>query len=381
MPSSSVAAGSSPAAPSAVKEHARPRPWLQGLNWKGFAVVFGFACANALRRKIQSSDLWEVPLFWLADVGNSTLTGLLVAILVVAAVVITWNRLYPRGWRLVVGLIVSVAASSAVGTTLLLLWEIHVFPADYDYGLVEGFPGTWLRYLVPGLLFLAGYAYFRRRVDASAAIRQLEADRAALRERMAEARLSVLQAQIEPHFLFNTLANLKRLYATDPASGARMLENLMRYLAVALPRMRENESTLDRERDLAEAYLNIQKIRMGRRLEFSFDIPEALRNAPMPSMMLLTLVENAIKHGLNPLPQGGYLRVSASVDARELSVQVADSGRGFIKSWGAGTGLANVRSRLQALYGSAGSLEFMLNEPRGVTAILAVPHRGTEGAS
>jgi sensor histidine kinase YesM len=137
-------------------------------------------------------------------------------------------------------------------------------------------------------------------------------------EQMDEARLLMLQAQIEPHFLFNTLATVRRLYQTDAAAAESMLDNLMRYLAVALPQMRANDSTLGREVALAEAYLGIQQIRMGSRLVVAIDVPGGLREARLPPMMLLTLAENSIKHGLNPLPEGGYIHISARVDGRDL---------------------------------------------------------------
>jgi LytS/YehU family sensor histidine kinase len=191
---------------------------------------------------------------------------------------------------------------------------------------------------------------------------------------MDEARLQVLQAQIEPHFLFNTLATVRRLCQTDAVAGDSMLENLMRYLGVALPQMRDTDSTLGREIALAEAYLGIQQIRMGRRLEFTIEVPEALRRAALPPMMLLTLAENAIKHGVSPLPEGGLIRVSARVDGGQLRLEVADSGQGFVKTSGGGTGLANIRARLAALYGPEAQLRLALGDPRGVTATIDLPY-------
>jgi sensor histidine kinase YesM len=152
-----------------------------------------------------------------------------------------------------------------------------------------------------------------------------------------------------------------------------MIDNLMRYLGVALPQMRSGGTTLGREAALAEAYLGIQKLRMGRRLAYAIDIPPALHDVPMPPMMLLTLVENAIKHGLAPLPEGGFIRVGAAVEHDELRLQVSDSGRGFAQTSGAGTGIANIRARLDALHGRAARLDLGLNQPRGVTATLTLP--------
>ncbi len=233
---------------------------------------------------------------------------------------------------------------------------------------------VWPRYAVLGLLIAAVFAFFRIREESEAARHRAELDRARLAQQMDEARLQMLQAQIEPHFLFNTLANVRRLYQTDAAAAESMLKNLMGYLAVALPQMRAVDSTLGREAALTESYLAIQRIRMGRRLTFDFDIPESLREAPMPPMMLLTLTENAIKHGLNPLPEGGFVRVSARVAGGQLRLQVADSGQGFTKSSGGGMGLANTRARLAAMYGPAAQLSLGLNRPRGVIATISLPY-------
>ena len=193
-------------------------------------------------------------------------------------------------------------------------------------------------------------------------------------EQTAEARLQMLEAQIEPHFLFNTLAHVKRLYETDRAAGASMLHNLEAYLAVALPQMRATDSTLGRELDHAIAYLDIQQIRMGRRLAYAIDIDDALRCARLPPLMLLTLVENAIKHGLTPVPGGGRIDMRARVEAGRLQVEVADTGGGFTRSGGAGAGLANIRARLAAQFGQDASLALALNAPRGVVATIALPY-------
>jgi sensor histidine kinase YesM len=192
---------------------------------------------------------------------------------------------------------------------------------------------------------------------------------------MAEARLQVMQAQIEPHFLFNTLANVRRLYEIEPASADTMLDNLMRYLTIALPQIRTRSSTLGREADLAEAYLNIHQMRMGQRLEFVFEIADRLRGAQVPPIALLTLIENAVKHGLNPLPKGGFIHVQAVVEDGQLIVHVTDTGRGFAESSGVGTGLANllvgVSNRSTAPRDGCRCASI---SPVGVTATFELPH-------
>jgi LytS/YehU family sensor histidine kinase len=190
-----------------------------------------------------------------------------------------------------------------------------------------------------------------------------------------EARLQAMQAQIEPHFLFNTLANVRRLYQVDRGAARTMLRQLSLMLGRSLADIRNERSTLGREVALALAYLGVQKIRMGDRLEFATDIPPTLRDAALPPMMLSTLVENSIKHGLAPLRGGGRVTIAADADGGTLRVRVVDTGCGLSESAGSGVGLANIQTRLAALYGAEGALSLEPNEQGGVTAILELPLR------
>ena len=215
--------------------------------------------------------------------------------------------------------------------------------------------------------------FVRHRQRAADALHAEQLRRVDLDGRLAAGRLQVLLAQIEPHFLFNSLANLRRLLRIDGAAGQAMLADLMRYLEVVLPRMRAAHSTLGREAELVRAFLAVHQVRMGARLQVEVDVPAPLEPVPMPPMMLLTLVENALKHGLNPLPEGGTIRVAASATDGTLTVSVADTGRGLVPGSGGGTGLANIRGRLRATYGAAASLSLQLNQPRGVVATIVLP--------
>jgi len=275
-------------------------------------------------------------------------------------------------------LAVVVTIASAFGTVLMVAWEtVGTFVYEGDWmGIMREWRSLfvqWPRYLVWGLLLAGVYVVVRQRQQSAEAMRRLEVDRSGLENRLTEARLQMLQAQIEPHFLFNSLANVRRLYQLDQVAGSDMLDNLMRYLAVALPQMREMHSTLGREAALTEAYLAVHKIRMGRRLAFTIDVPPALRDEPVPPMLLVPLAENAIKHGLNPLSQGGSLRVTAMEENGRLVVAVTDTGQGFVKTSGAGTGLANLRARLTALYGDEAALSMASNTPHGVVAMIVLP--------
>ncbi|MEO8103346.1 MAG: histidine kinase [Betaproteobacteria bacterium] len=215
--------------------------------------------------------------------------------------------------------------------------------------------------------------YREQAARAAAEVARADAHRHELEKQVLEARLKLMQAQIEPHFLFNTLANVQHLVEANPPLAARMLESLITYLRAALPEMREGGTTLGREADMARAYLEIQQLRMGPRLTFSVEVPAELRAAPFPPMMLMTLVENAIKHGIDPLQQGGEIRVFAKAGGDGvLDVAVADSGQGLSHSAGMGIGLQNIRERLQALYRKSARLELEENSPRGVVARIRI---------
>ena len=281
-----------------------------------------------------------------------------------------------------------LAVTIAVAVCLLALEALHTGGTFVDpdpdwrprHSVVE-IASELVRFTFIGLVITSAWLYVRTEGDHAAALEQCAVDSARMDEQTAEARLQMLEAQIEPHFLFNTLAHVKRLYDTDAEGGARMLRNLKDYLAVALPQMRATESTLGREVDHATAYLEIQQIRMGRRLSFAIEVPEALRDARLPPLMLLTLVENAIKHGLSPLREGGRIDVRASADRGRLRIEVSDTGQGFVKTGGGGTGLANIRARLASQYGDAARFSLSMNSPTGVVATLELPHQSGRAAN
>jgi len=209
-------------------------------------------------------------------------------------------------------------------------------------------------------------APLRARLAELAAERQ----RDALRQRAVEAQLRILQAQIEPHFLFNTLANLRQLYRLDAAGGEQMLDHLIGYLRCAMDELRAEASTVRRELDLASHYLALMKIRMGDRLAYTFTVPDALLEHPVPPAMLISLVENAIKHGL-PDAAHGQITLTASVSEGQLRLGVADNGAG-LSSVG-GVGLSNIRRRLEALYGNRAWLEVGSPEQGGFAATIVLP--------
>ncbi|MGG7605837.1 sensor histidine kinase [Massilia sp. BKSP1R2A-1] len=209
----------------------------------------------------------------------------------------------------------------------------------------------------------------RRRGEA-ARVRQT-----ATEKELTVAKLNLLHAQVEPHFLYNTLASAQVLTRSDPARADEMLGNLIQYLRHSLPRTEDAPSTIGEELERAQAYLDILKIRMGPRLQLQVDIPDALRGVLFPTMMLQTLVENAIKHGLEPKPGGGTVWILARQVDTAVAVTVADDGRGFTaEGGGTGVGLRNVRERLRLAYGSVASFSIVANFPSGVAATITVPN-------
>ena len=192
---------------------------------------------------------------------------------------------------------------------------------------------------------------------------------------LAEARLMVMRAQVEPHFLFNTLAHVQALQEIDPPQASTMLERLISYLRAAMPTMRETTSTLGREVEVVRAYLDLLRIRMGERLTYTINMPVELNSISFPPTMIATLVENAIKHGLEPKREGGSIAIQVRMAGEKVEVLVADNGLGLggAQTGGTGVGLANTRERLKMLYGDTGELVVEPNAPSGVRALLRVP--------
>jgi len=222
-------------------------------------------------------------------------------------------------------------------------------------------------------LVLLVYSQAARGQRAAEALEVLQVNEARLARELASARLQVLKAQIEPHFIFNVLANVRRLIRTDRRAADALLGDMLRYLEQALPALREERSTLGRERELVRAFLAIHQVRMGERLRYAIDIPDDMAQQPVPAMALLTLVENALKHGLNPLVEGGRIGVTARRRDDAVVLEVADTGQGMGSGLGHGTGLANVRAQLRLMFGPRASLQLSVNDPRGVVATLRMP--------
>jgi signal transduction histidine kinase len=249
-------------------------------------------------------------------------------------------------------------------------------------------PGHGVMSLRTALLSLAvGVAgtvivYGRERLRHARTRAESEGWRAIAAERSAaQAQLQALRAQVEPHFLFNTLASVSALIERDPAAARALVDDLARHLRATLRHARAESTTLGEELDVTASLLSIMKRRLGERLRWRFDVSDALRAEPVPPMLVQPLVENAVKHGIEPLAGGGTIEVRARRDADgTLVVEVADTGRGMDAAGaaggdGTGTGLANLAARLRALYGPDARIALRDNDPRGTVARLALPPR------
>ena len=230
-----------------------------------------------------------------------------------------------------------------------------------------------------GAIVVATALLRERQARESARLHEAEAATQRLEKNVLHARLQLMQAQVEPHFLFNTLANVQHLVETDAPAASRMLESLIQYLRAAMPQMRKDSTDLGREVDMARAFLEIHAIRMGSRLDFAIDVPEPLRRRDFPPMMLISLVENAIKHGADPGCECCTINLRATEEGGRLRVSVSDTGAGIQPKSGSGVGLTNIRERLKALYGSTARLTFQENQPCGVTAAIEIDEAKESG--
>ena len=238
-------------------------------------------------------------------------------------------------------------------------------------------PAVWFVLISFAVKVLAGG---KRKAELEAQAAGRKADVATLERKLMEAQMATLQAQVEPHFLFNTLALIGQLIETDPPEAARIHACLIDYLRATLPQMRSSGGgTLGKQVELSRAYLAIMQARMKERLAVSFEVPDFLASAPFPPMMLQTLIENAIKHGLEPKIEGGHIQVSATVDGATLRVDVRDNGAGFDVHAGDGVGLANIRERLHLLYGSAAELVIEAPAGGGASTSIRIPYSMMEG--
>ncbi len=237
--------------------------------------------------------------------------------------------------------------------------------------IVRGYVMLTMGGAVIGTLVALGALYRDRDAQARAEALQFALERETLERQAANARLQLMTAQIEPHFLLNTLANVQELVESGSPRAAPMFRNLIAYLRAAVPQLQREAATLGDEEQLLRSYFDLMLMRMADRLTVSIDIDPDLRSIRFPPMALLTLAENAIKHGIDPACEGGVIHIGARrLDAGTVQVWVADTGVGLAASAGMGTGLSNLQARLKAFFGADASLTLSEQRPHGVRADL-----------
>jgi glucose-6-phosphate-specific signal transduction histidine kinase len=269
-----------------------------------------------------------------------------------------------------------VAVATAVVLVVLVLYLV-VNP-DPPFWQDEKRRNGFLFMVMSGLLFapwIAVVALFRQS-DHAARSQALafELERSELERRALDSRLRLLQAQVEPHFLFNTLANVRELVDAGSPQASAVLDNLIVYLRAAVPRLHDPATTLGQELELVRAYLELMHMRMPDRLQFALQADEAARALRCPPMTLLTLVENAVRHGIDPSEEGGRIDVRVRVQDGRCHAEVVDTGVGLRGAGGGtGTGLATLRERLQLVFGVDARLSIEALAPHGVRAGLDFP--------
>ena len=274
--------------------------------------------------------------------------------------------------------LVSSALTTLAGIGLGLLVAGFLLYDDFLLFLRHDSYGTPLLALFFGVLGLLFFRTRERLQEVNAELAKAREEQLTREKAHLETQLKLLQAQIEPHFLFNTLGNVVGMIRTQPDAAEKTLIDLTTLLRAALKRTRTEQITLADELAVVTALLEINQIRIGDRLRWSLQIPEALKSAELPPMLLQPLVENAVKHGIEPLEEGGCIEIKAERSNQELVLTITDTGVGTSStqtSSGTGVGIANVQSRLSALFGDDASLSLTENEPRGLIATLRVPIR------
>jgi signal transduction histidine kinase len=351
-------------------------PWWVAYAW---TLVFATACAIGFTiigvALNAGNDAARLPAWWAwfqANMVVSLSIALSIRLLFAAsAKAIGRERL--RGWSkarrsLYYSLVPIVGVS--IGWPLGMLWA---FGVDIRSFFSFERPGSLIASLALAVLITAIFHQF-----FVLKTRQIQAENQAT-----EAQLRLLQAQIEPHFLFNTLANVVSLMETEPLRAKAMLESFVDYLRASLTGLGHATHTLGDEIDLVDAYMRIIKMRMEERLHYAIDVPTELRSRPLPALSLQPLVENAIVHGLEPQISGGTIRIAARLERGALVLTVEDDGAGIAAAKAApragerarstGTALANIRERLRQTYGSAAALRLDAVAPHGVRASLSLP--------
>jgi signal transduction histidine kinase len=298
------------------------------------------------------------------------------ALLVIFGLLERWPRRLPRWLARWVLQVVGVA--SAVPFVIAALYSVIFYGDPVPFWQHETRMNGYGTLAMSGILFapwIAMSALMRARDEAMRSQgAAFERERGELERKALDARLRLLQAQVEPHFLFNTLANVRELVDSGSPQASSVLASLIAYLRAAVPRLHEPVTTLGHELQLVRAYLDLMQMRMPDRLQFAIEADEALRGLRCPPMTLLSLVENAVRHGIDPSEEGGRIDVSVRAQDGAIRAQVIDTGVGMRNAGkGLGTGLSTLRERLQLSFGNDAHLRLLAVQPHGVCAEVVFP--------
>ena len=289
-----------------------------------------------------------------------------------------WPRRLPRWlqrWALQV-----VAVGVFMPVTTLLIYILSNPEGAPPFWQDAGRRGGWTHLTVAGILLApwTALAAIVRQKEAFARDQKLAfaLERSELERQALDARLHLLQAQVAPHFLFNTLANVQALVDAGSPHASTVLRSLIAYLRAAVPVLHETAATIERELQLVRPYLELMQMRMPDRLQYAMNVDPAALKVRCPPLTLLTLVENAVQHGIDPSEEGGRIDIDIERLGERCVVRVTDTGAGLHQSAnGLGTGLATLRDRLQLIFGDAAHLRLVSGAPRGVAAEVDMPAR------
>lgn len=327
-------------------------------------VTAAFCCAIAAALTATGQGRWDVQLVYSLAIG---LIAWLVIDLGRQAFGARTSDGWPQGWRWPLLVVLGIVCGYVLGT---LIGNHYSGETDAPWG--HGLLPVPLAITIAAAAAMSFYFYSR------SVRRQMQLDMARIERDAAEARLKLLQAQLEPHMLFNTLANLRVLVASDPAGAQQMLDHLIAYLRATLSASRATLHPLGDEFERLKDYLELMAVRMGPRLHFELTLAPPLARLPVPPLLLQPLVENAIRHGLEPRLEGGCVQVSARAQGSAVLLQVRDNGMGLSKNQAIGTrgtsfGLTQVRERLRTLHGDAATLQLLSDDAGWTCARITLP--------
>ncbi len=331
----------------------------------------GVAIGCAVTAAILLSPIFVTPIWVLLGRTLSVSMLLLLVFVGTQRLPDSWLPGWLPRWLLAV---VAVALTAPLGTFFVYLLSVGGRMTEFT-GSEPRLTGFFIISIVAlglGLLITLTAQVGEREARARSLALELELQRSRLDKQAVDARLALLQGQIEPHFLFNTLANVQALVESGSPRAAEVLKSLIAYLRAAMPRLHDEAPTLGNELALVRAYLELMRMRLPDRLSYSLNVDPALHALPLPAMALLTLVENAVRHGIDPAEAGGAIEVGAEHIGGVKCLWVADSGAGMAEHARAGTGLANLRARLAGTYGAAAELVLSEVQPHGLRAEIII---------